>query len=72
MSQLLDQLRGEIRTRHYSIRTEATYVDWTVRFIRHHGMRHPKDMGPTEVSAFLCNASGEDAASTQAKRSYPR
>ena len=27
-SALLDQLRAQIRVRHYSIRTEHTYVDW--------------------------------------------
>ena len=30
---LLDRLREAIRARHYSIRTEATYVDWARRFI---------------------------------------
>jgi len=27
-SELLERLRREIRVRHYSIRTEHTYVDW--------------------------------------------
>ena len=67
MSQLLDQLRGEIRLRHYSIRTEHAYVDWVVRFIKFHGLRHPKDMGPTEITAFLSHLAthGKVAASTQ-------
>ena len=30
---LLDRMRGAIRVRHYSIRTQATYVDWARRFI---------------------------------------
>jgi len=50
---LLDQLRDEIRLRHYSIRTEAAYVDWARRFILFHGKRHPCDMGVAEVQAFL-------------------
>ena len=50
---LLDQLRSEIRVRHYSIRTEHTYADWVVRFVRFHGMRHPKDMGGPEINRFL-------------------
>ena len=33
---LLDRLRGATRIRHYSIRTEATYVDWARRFILGH------------------------------------
>jgi integrase-like protein len=42
---LLDQVRTAIRTRHYSIRTEATYLSWIKRFIVFHGKRHPRDMG---------------------------
>ena len=50
---LLDQVRGKIRVKHYSIRTEQSYVDWIKRFIRFHGKRHPKDMDAQEVEAFL-------------------
>ena len=49
----LDQLRARIRARHYSIRTEDAYVDWTRRFILHFGKRHPRDMGGAEVEQFL-------------------
>jgi integron integrase len=50
---LLQRLRDAIRLRHYSIRTEAAYVDWARRFIRFHGRRHPAELGPGEVAAFL-------------------
>jgi len=30
---LLDQVRDQIRFRHYSIRTEQAYVSWIKRFI---------------------------------------
>ncbi|MCW3148913.1 integron integrase [Stutzerimonas stutzeri] len=50
---LLDQVRGQIRLRHYSIRTEAVYLEWIRRFIRFHKYRHPQDMGASEVEAFL-------------------
>ncbi|WP_257311315.1 integron integrase [Geothrix fuzhouensis] len=49
----LDQLRDSLRVRHYSLRTEDAYVDWVRRFILFHGKRHPKDMGASEVQAFL-------------------
>lgn len=64
---LLDRLRAEIRLRHYSIRTEEAYVDWARRFILFHGKRHPKDMGPEEVTAFLSHLALERnvSASTQ-------
>jgi hypothetical protein len=50
---LLDQVRQAIRTRHYSLRTEETYVQWIKRFILFHNKRHPKDMGAEEVTRFL-------------------
>jgi len=50
---LLDRLRQEIRVRHYSIRTETSYVDWVRRFIIFNGKRHPAELGATEVAAFL-------------------
>ncbi len=64
---LLDQLRGKIRLKHYSIRTEDAYVDWVRRFILFHAKRHPLDMGAKEVEAFLTHLAvqGKVAASTQ-------
>ena len=50
---LLDRMRGEIRLRHYSTRTEEVYIDWARRFILFHNKRHPKDMGAEEVQSFL-------------------
>ncbi len=50
---LLDQVRAAIRVRHYSLRTEQTYVYWIKRFIVFHGKRHPKDMGHNEIGQFL-------------------
>lgn len=38
---LLDRMRAEIRVRHYSIRTEETYLDWARRFILLHDKRAP-------------------------------
>ena len=39
--------------RHYSRRTEVTYVQWIRRYIRYHGRRHPRELGGTHVAAFL-------------------
>ena len=50
---LLDRLRAEIRVRHYSLRTEETYVGWVRKFILFHGKRHPGSMGAVEVEAYL-------------------
>ena len=67
MSQLLDSLRDEIRVRHYSIRTEQTYCKWVKQYCQYHNLRHPKDMGAREISAFLSHLATDRnvAASTQ-------
>src|SRR5712692_1175370 len=64
---LLDQLRNAIRRRHYSYRTEQTYLHWVRRFIYFHDKRHPADMGADEVTSFLTHLARERtvAASTQ-------
>jgi integron integrase len=50
---LLDRMRETLQAQHYSYRTEGTYIDWCRRFILFHGKRHPKDMGASEVEAFI-------------------
>jgi integron integrase len=50
---LLDEVREQIRVRHYSYRTEKCYVEWIKRFILFQNKRHPRTMGAPEVSAFL-------------------
>jgi hypothetical protein len=42
-----------IRTRHYSIRTEHSYLQWIKQFIRFHGLRHPSELSAKDVEAFL-------------------
>jgi hypothetical protein len=50
---LLDDVRREIRTRHYSIRTEHAYTDWTTRYVRFHKLRHPLEMGRKTAPPFF-------------------
>lgn len=49
---LLERLRHRLRTRRFSVRTEAAYCGWVRRFVIFHGRRHP-DMGESEIAAFL-------------------
>ncbi len=67
MSKLLEQVRAVLRMRHYSYRTEKTYIGWILRYIRFHNVTHPKEMGAAEVEAFLSHLAveGSVAASTQ-------
>lgn len=64
---LLDQVRQEIRVRHYSIRTEEAYLNWIKRFILFHSNRDPRVMGAPEVQQFLSHLAVREnvAASTQ-------
>jgi integron integrase len=64
---LLDQVRDALRVRHYSLRTEASYLQWIKRFILFHKKRHPRDMGEQEITAFLTHLAVDKnvAASTQ-------
>jgi len=52
-ARLLDQVRERARYLHYSLSTEKAYLYWVRFFVRWHGMTHPRDMGSSEVEAFL-------------------
>jgi integron integrase len=56
-----------LRRKHYSIRTEQSYVDWIKRFILFNAKRHPAQMGKAEVTVFLTHLAARRnvAASTQ-------
>jgi integron integrase len=64
---LLERVRAEIRLRHYSLRTEKAYMGWVVRYIRFHGLRHPGELGPSDITRFLSFLATERlvSASTQ-------
>src|SRR5216683_2058418 len=64
---LLDRAREIIRLKHYSIRTERAYLNWMRRYILFHHKRHPQEMGPAEIEAFLTHLAiaGHVARSTQ-------
>jgi hypothetical protein len=65
---LLDQVREAIRLKHYSYRTEETYVQWIRRYILFHDKRYPKDMGVPEIEAFLTHL----AVTSRDRRSYSK
>jgi integron integrase len=49
----LDRVRERLRVKHYSMRTEESYVGWIKRYVFFHGTRHPAEMGEAEITAFL-------------------
>jgi integron integrase len=50
---LIQRYREELQVRHYARRTVKTYEPWLRRYLRFHGLRHPREMGSAEVKAFL-------------------
>jgi integrase len=79
-AKLKDQFHAVARFKHLSLRTELTYWEWVVRYLRFHrgkiaaaagaplqGWRHPLEMGAPAVRAFLTHLAVERkvAVSTQ-------
>jgi integron integrase len=64
---LLDQVRAVLRSKHYSRRTEQSYVDWIIRYVRFHQLRHPRELGADAIAAFLTHLAVDQhvAAATQ-------
>lgn len=50
---LMDRFRAWMRQNHYRYPTEQTYVHWVKKYIRYHRLRHPREMGATEIEEFL-------------------
>lgn len=51
---LMDQVREVLRYYHYAYKTEQSYCDWIIRFIKYHKSNtHPRDMGKKEIDSFL-------------------
>ena len=67
MSELIDQMREALRSRHYSRRTEQAYCLWVRRFTYFHGNRHPATLAEPEINAFLTHLAVTEkvSASTQ-------
>jgi len=49
------------------VRTEEAYIAWVRRFVRFSGLRHPRELGPSDVTRFLTSLAmdGRVSASTQ-------
>ena len=59
----MEQLCEVLRYKHYSLKTEQAYCYWVRFFVRWCGrggpMRHPRDMGASEVTQFLTMLANE-------------
>lgn len=67
-AKLLDQVKEVLRYHHYAYRTEQTYSDWILRYLKFNGGKtHPRDMGKVEIERFLSHLAvqGNVSYSTQ-------
>jgi len=65
---LMDQVRETLRYFHYAYRTEQSYCQWILRYIRYHGgITHPADLKTTDIERFLSHLAvqGNVSAATQ-------
>ena len=69
---LLDQVRETIRRKHYSLRTEAAYIDWIKRYIFFHRKRHPIEMGAPEMEQFLNHLAVERRVTASTQNQAPK
>jgi hypothetical protein len=49
---LLDRVRAEIRTHHYSYRTGQAYV-LRIKNLHFNGLQHPRKLGEAEIAAWV-------------------
>ncbi|MGK5095319.1 integron integrase [Deltaproteobacteria bacterium TL4] len=67
-ARLMDQVREVLRYHHYAYRTETTYCQWILRYIRFFGgQTHPRELGARDVEKFLSHLANEGnvASATQ-------
>ncbi len=65
--ELIRRMRTELRTRHYSLRTESAYIGWVERFMRFCGSETLAGVAESEIKEFLSDlaVNSNVAASTQ-------
>ena len=64
---LYEVSREKMRTRHFAYRTEQAYLYWIRRYVNFHHRRHPRELGSSDVEAFLTHLAVVEhvSASTQ-------
>ncbi len=66
---LMEQVREVLRYHHYAYRTEQTYCQWIMRFIRFFGGKtHPRNLGVRDVERFLSDLAVKREVSSSTQR----
>ncbi|MCK5032594.1 MAG: integron integrase, partial [Calditrichia bacterium] len=50
---LLDQVRSVLRVKHYSYRTEQSYIHWIKKYIYFNNKTHPKELDGKDIAKFI-------------------
>ena len=68
-AKLMDQVREVLRYHHYAYKTEQTYCQWILRYIRHYGGKvHPKDLNERHIEKFLSHLTSKLGVSASTQR----
>lgn len=51
--ELLERIRNQIRVKHYSARTEESYLGWAKRYLSFGGMKTPGELGGEGVRSYM-------------------
>jgi integrase len=65
---LMTRVRNALRVGQYALDTEKAYVDWILKYIRFHKLRHPQQMGAREVEQFLTYLAVERQVSAKTQK----
>jgi len=66
---LTDQVREVLPNHHYAYRTEQTYCQWILRYIRYFGGKtHPKLLGAKNIEEILSHLATEDKVTSSTQR----
>lgn len=66
---LMEQVREVLRYHHYAYRTEQTYCQWIIRFIRFFGgQTHPRQLDVKDVERFLSDLAVQQQVSASTQR----
>ncbi|SDU62664.1 integron integrase [Desulfobacula phenolica] len=66
---LMDQVREVLRYHHYAYRTEQTYTQWILRYVRFFGAKtHPRDLDARDIERFLSDLTLTQKVSASTQR----
>ena len=65
----MDQVREVLRYHHYAYRTEQSYCQWVLRYIRYHGGNtHPAKLHASDVERFLSDLVNKNRVSAATQK----